>query len=84
MVAACMGLSRWAVESLVVDERADALGELPVAYAVALRLSDAGVSTQVIAQAVGVEVEAVGPLLRLARAKLAEVLNASGRVPRPR
>jgi DNA-directed RNA polymerase specialized sigma24 family protein len=52
---------------------ADALARLPVAYAVALRLSDLGVSTDVIAHAVGVEPEAVGPLLRLAHAKLREL-----------
>jgi len=58
-----------------VREREQALAELPVVYAVALRLSDAGVSTEVIAHAVGVEPEAVDPLLRLAKAKLAERLD---------
>jgi DNA-directed RNA polymerase specialized sigma24 family protein len=62
-----------------VSERADALAQLPVAYAVALRLSDLGVSTDVIAQAVGVEPEAVGPLLRLAQAKLRELTDVPGR-----
>jgi DNA-directed RNA polymerase specialized sigma24 family protein len=61
-----------------VSEPEDVLAELPVAYAVALRLYDAGVSTQLIARAVGIEAEAVEPLLRLARAKLAERLEASG------
>jgi hypothetical protein len=55
-----------------VSEREEALAELPVAYAVALRMSAAGVST------VGVEPEAVEPLLRLAHAKLAERLDAHG------
>jgi DNA-directed RNA polymerase specialized sigma24 family protein len=61
-----------------VSEREEALAELPVAYAVALRMSAAGVSTQLIAHAVGVEPEAVEPLLRLAHAKLAERLDAHG------
>jgi DNA-directed RNA polymerase specialized sigma24 family protein len=68
-----------------LSEEEDALAELPVAYAVALRLFDAGVSTDVIARAVGVEPEAVDPLLRLARAKLAEQLKAApGRAPKQR
>ena len=61
-----------------LSEREQALFELPVAYAVALRLSDAGVSTEVIAQAIGIEPEAVEPLLRLARAKLAEHVTPPG------
>jgi DNA-directed RNA polymerase specialized sigma24 family protein len=64
-----------------VSEREDPLAELPVAYAVALRLSDAGVSTQVIARAIGIEPEAVKPLLSLARAKLAERSAAPGQAP---
>ena len=56
-------------------EREAALAELPVVYAVALRLSDAGLSTEMIAHAVGVAPEAVDPLLRLAQAKLAERLD---------
>ncbi len=68
----------------VLSEQEDALADLPVAYAVALRLSDAGVSKDVIAQAIGVEPEAVDPLLRLARAKLAEQVNAVGRAPKQR
>ena len=62
-----------------VNERAEALAQLPVAYAVALRLSELGVSTDVIAHAVGVEPDAVDPLLRLAHAKLRELLEALGR-----
>ena len=67
-----------------LSDHEDALTELPVAYAVALRLSDAGASTQMIAQAVGVEIEAVEPMLRLARAKLAEHMNIRGRAPKPK
>src|SRR5262249_10148774 len=62
-----------------VNERAEALSQLPVAYAVALRLSELGVSTDVIAHAVGIEPDAVDPLLRLAHAKLRELLEALGR-----
>jgi DNA-directed RNA polymerase specialized sigma24 family protein len=62
-----------------VNQRAEALAQLPVAYAVALRLSELGVSTDVIAHAVGVEPDAVDPLLRLAHTKLRELLEALGR-----
>ncbi len=56
-------------------EREQALAELPTAYAVALRLSEQGVPTEVIARGVGVEPEALEPLLRLARVKLARLME---------
>jgi DNA-directed RNA polymerase specialized sigma24 family protein len=45
--------------------------ELPEAYAAALRLRRAGVPAPQIAAELGLEPEAVAPLLRLAEAKLA-------------
>jgi hypothetical protein len=56
------------------DPRTAALSELPDAYACGLRLRDAGTPDDVIAARLGVEPEAVGPLLRIAEAKLAGVL----------
>lgn len=51
--------------------RQAALERLPIPYSTALRLRDAGVSDQLIAKRVGVEPEAVGPMLKVAEAKLA-------------
>ena len=55
-------------------DRTAAIGELPDAYAAALRLRDEDLSNEELAARVGVEVEAVEPLLRLAAAKLASIL----------
>jgi DNA-directed RNA polymerase specialized sigma24 family protein len=55
-------------------DRAAAIGELPEAYATAIRLADDGLEHDAIAQRLGVAVESVGPLLRVASAKLARVL----------
>jgi DNA-directed RNA polymerase specialized sigma24 family protein len=55
-------------------DRASALNELPEAHAVALRLRDAGHDDQAIATALGIELESVEPLLRLARAKLSDLM----------
>ncbi|WP_328407154.1 hypothetical protein [Nocardia sp. NBC_00403] len=44
---------------------------LPFPYAEALRLRAAGVTDEVIAQALGVEADAVGSVLQMAEAKLA-------------
>ncbi|MET0897620.1 MAG: hypothetical protein ABWY45_06885 [Mycobacterium sp.] len=51
--------------------RDDALDRLPLPYATALRLRDAGIEAEVIAQCVGVEKESVPALIRIAEAKLA-------------
>ena len=56
-------------------EREQAIAELPTVYAMALRLSEQGVDREVIARDVGIEAEAVEPLLRLAHAKLAALLQ---------
>jgi DNA-directed RNA polymerase specialized sigma24 family protein len=55
---------------------ASALDELPEVHATALRLHRAGTDTAGIAAALGIEVEAVAPLLRVAEAKLASLLAA--------
>jgi DNA-directed RNA polymerase specialized sigma24 family protein len=60
-------------------EREQALAELPPVYAIALRLDEEGVARDVIARGVGVEPQAVEPLLVLARAKLAELMHERAR-----
>jgi DNA-directed RNA polymerase specialized sigma24 family protein len=62
-------------------DRTAALDELPEAYATALRLRDADLSDEVIAARLGIEVEGVGPLLRLAAAKLGGILAADPSTP---
>jgi hypothetical protein len=57
-----------------MDRRA-ALAELPHAHAVALRLRASGAEDGVIAVALGIAVEAVGPLIDLAEAKLRRLLG---------
>jgi DNA-directed RNA polymerase specialized sigma24 family protein len=59
-----------------------ALGELPEAHAVALRLYRAGADTPRIASELGIDIDAVGPLLRVAQAKLARVLTPEDSVDR--
>jgi DNA-directed RNA polymerase specialized sigma24 family protein len=59
-------------------DRAAAIAELPEAYATAVQLVDAGVNEEQIAEQIGIELEAVGPLLRVARAKLARALAITG------
>lgn len=46
---------------------------LPFPYAEALRLRAAGVTDDVIAEVLTLEPEAVGPLMRMAEAKLAAI-----------
>lgn len=55
--------------------RTAALAELPTVHAQALRLSDEGEPPDRIAKFLGVEPEAVGPLLEVASAKLEEILG---------
>ena len=57
--------------------RAEAYRLLPVAYAHALLLRDHGRDHAAIARALGIVAEAVGPLLRLAEAKLQQLLDTS-------
>jgi DNA-directed RNA polymerase specialized sigma24 family protein len=58
-------------------DRTAAIAELPEAYATALRLRDDDVNDEAIAARLGIEVEAVEPLLRLAAAKLNHILTAN-------
>jgi DNA-directed RNA polymerase specialized sigma24 family protein len=57
-------------------DRAEALRALPDAYAIALRLRDEGVEPDTVARVLGVEPEGVSPLLSLAEAKLAGLVEA--------
>jgi DNA-directed RNA polymerase specialized sigma24 family protein len=56
-------------------DRADALQVLPPTYAIALRLRDEGVELDAVAQVLDVEPESVGPLVTLAEAKLAGLMD---------
>jgi hypothetical protein len=51
-------------------DRTEQIRRLPLALAVALRLHEAGADKTLIAAALAIEPEGVGPLLQLARAKL--------------
>ncbi|MDA4110102.1 hypothetical protein [Mycolicibacterium holsaticum] len=59
--------------------RAESLTQLPLPYATALRLRDAGVDDEVIAERVGVEVDALPTFMRVAEAKLAAVSKQTPR-----
>jgi hypothetical protein len=50
---------------------------LPLPYATALRMRDAGVADDVIAECVGVELDALPTFMRVADAKLAAVSRQS-------
>lgn len=54
-------------------ERAEAMRHLPGTYSLALRLRDAGLSNDLIAECLAVEQEALDLLLRVAEAKLATI-----------
>ena len=56
-------------------DRAEALHALPDTYAIALRLQDEGVEPDAVARVLDVEPEAIGPLLSLAEAKLAGLMD---------
>ena len=56
-------------------DRSEALQALPETYAIALRLRDEGVELDAVARVLDVEPEAVGPLLTLAEAKLAGLMD---------
>jgi hypothetical protein len=60
-------------------DREDQLRRLPHAHAVALRMRDAGASDTLIATALGIEREAVRPLLEIARAKAERIDRAGDR-----
>ena len=56
-------------------ERAEAMRHLPVPYSLALRLRDAGLAHELIAECLAVEREALDLLLQVAEAKLAALLR---------
>jgi DNA-directed RNA polymerase specialized sigma24 family protein len=60
---------------LATMDRAEAVRLLPEAYARALTLRDQGQDDTRIAAALGIVPEAIGPLLRLAEAKLQRLLD---------
>lgn len=53
----------------------EALGRLPGVYSLGLRLRGAGLPDELIAECLAVEPEAIGPLLEVAEAKLAALLD---------
>lgn len=57
------------------DSGAAALSRLPSVHSLALRLRDAGLPTDLMAECLGIEPEALGPLLVVAEDKLAEALH---------
>jgi hypothetical protein len=60
------------------DPRRDAsLQRLPLPYATALRLHDAGIADEVIAECVGVDLDALPTFMRVAQAKLAAASEES-------
>jgi hypothetical protein len=54
--------------------RAEAMRRLPGAYSLALRLRDAGLADELIAECLAMQREALDPLLQVAEAKLAAIL----------
>jgi hypothetical protein len=56
-------------------ERAEAMRHLPGTYSLALRLRDAGLDNEFIAECLAVEQEALDLLLQVADAKLAALLD---------
>jgi len=58
-------------------DRSTAIDRLPEAYAAALRLQDEGHDDKAIAARLGLAPTAVGPLLRVAAAKLHKILAAA-------
>lgn len=56
-------------------ERVEAIRHLPSTYSLALRLREAGLVDDLIAECLGVEREALEPLLAIAEAKLAAILE---------
>jgi hypothetical protein len=63
-------------------ERERALRELPIAHSVALRLRAAGQTESLIADALGITVDALPSLLAIAEAKLSRLLAEPSAHPR--
>jgi len=66
-----------------LDRRAEGARRLSRSHSLALRLRDAGVSPDLIAECLELEPEAVGPLLVVAEAKLASAVGAGGAAADP-
>jgi DNA-directed RNA polymerase specialized sigma24 family protein len=64
--------------------RRDEIGALPETYALALRLRAEGLGDDAIARVLEIEAESVGPLLALARAKLAKLEQLPEQLPEQR
>jgi DNA-directed RNA polymerase specialized sigma24 family protein len=58
-------------------DRAEAIARLPAAYAAVIELLDAEASDEVIAERLDLDLAAVAPLVAVARAKLARLLDDS-------
>lgn len=56
-------------------DRAEALHQLPSAYGLILRLNDLGADVALMSDCLGIELEAVGPMLEVAQGKLAALLG---------
>jgi hypothetical protein len=63
---------------MAANLRTEALRRIPTAHSLALRLRDAGLGAELIAECLGIEPEALGPLLVVAEQKLAAALGALG------
>ena len=63
---------------LLTVDREEQLRHLPIALAVALRMSEAGADDAFIAAALGIEPECVSPLIAVARAKVERIARDSG------
>lgn len=57
-------------------QRAEAIRRLPGAYSLALRLRDAGLTDELIAECLAMQPQALDPLLHVAEAKLATMLGS--------
>lgn len=57
--------------------RAEAIRRLPGAYSLALRLRDAGLTDELIAECLAMQPQALDPLLHVAEAKLATMLGGT-------
>lgn len=63
-------------------DRETALSRLPATYETALRLRNAGLDDAGVASQLQIPLEAVGPLIHLAEAKLARLIAGSEQVTR--
>jgi DNA-directed RNA polymerase specialized sigma24 family protein len=62
-------------------DRAEAIGRLPSTYAAIIELLDEGAGEKLIAERLDVELDTVQPLVALARAKLARLVDNTDAEP---